>query len=328
MSIKDARNIFNYYNSFQKYRKEKKNSSAYNIKFFNFWPQAISDMWFYRFIQSRNLLLKYPKLIINFHSTFGKQSAIYWTKGDINIFFTGENIRDIINQPYSDHLLSNKKIDLSLGFEHISDDRYLRFPLWILYMFAPEATEEDIIKRCKELSYPHIAIEKRTEFSSHVSRADTTGIRKEICESLMTLGKVDCAGKFMHNDDNLVKKYGDNKPEYLKNYKFNICPENSNLEGYVTEKIFESIESGCIPIYWGSNNKPEPDVLNEDAILFWEKSGDNSKTMEFIRELNNSPELLESFMKRAKLKENAHEKIVSFYQELEAKIKAIIEQKA
>ena len=43
------------------------------------------------------------------------------------------------------------------------------------------------------------------------------------------------------------------KIETLKNYKFSICFENSNNNmGYVTEKIFDSMQAGCVPIYLGA----------------------------------------------------------------------------
>jgi alpha(1,3/1,4) fucosyltransferase len=46
------------------------------------------------------------------------------------------------------------------------------------------------------------------------------------------------------------------KAEVLHKHKFNICYENtSRWPGYITEKIFDSFFSGCIPVYWGA-----PDV--------------------------------------------------------------------
>ncbi len=46
-----------------------------------------------------------------------------------------------------------------------------------------------------------------------------------------------------------------NKKEVMEKYKFSICYENArNIPGYITEKIFDSFFSGCIPIYWGANN--------------------------------------------------------------------------
>lgn len=46
-----------------------------------------------------------------------------------------------------------------------------------------------------------------------------------------------------------------NKSELLQNYKFSICYENAEkIPGYITEKIFDSMAAGCIPVYWGAPN--------------------------------------------------------------------------
>jgi alpha(1,3/1,4) fucosyltransferase len=41
----------------------------------------------------------------------------------------------------------------------------------------------------------------------------------------------------------------------LQNYRFNICYENmKEVNGYITEKIFDSFHYGCVPVYLGANN--------------------------------------------------------------------------
>lgn len=41
----------------------------------------------------------------------------------------------------------------------------------------------------------------------------------------------------------------------LENYRFSICFENAQgIPGYITEKLFDSLFAGCIPIYWGAAN--------------------------------------------------------------------------
>ena len=43
------------------------------------------------------------------------------------------------------------------------------------------------------------------------------------------------------------------KHETMRHYKFSLCYENSNnVYGYVSEKIFDSMLSGCVPIYLGA----------------------------------------------------------------------------
>jgi hypothetical protein len=41
----------------------------------------------------------------------------------------------------------------------------------------------------------------------------------------------------------------------LRNYKFALCYENGrDINGYITEKIFDCLFAGTIPIYWGPKN--------------------------------------------------------------------------
>jgi len=45
------------------------------------------------------------------------------------------------------------------------------------------------------------------------------------------------------------------KLQMMQNFKFSICYENAQgIYGYITEKIFDSLGAGCIPIYWGAPN--------------------------------------------------------------------------
>ena len=45
------------------------------------------------------------------------------------------------------------------------------------------------------------------------------------------------------------------KYEVLSKTKFCICFENArDIDGYITEKIFDCFFAGCVPIYWGETN--------------------------------------------------------------------------
>ncbi|MDP3192343.1 glycosyltransferase family 10 domain-containing protein [Rhodoferax sp.] len=58
--------------------------------------------------------------------------------------------------------------------------------------------------------------------------------------ALMSIYKGACASKF----------------EVLQNYEFCLCFENMWMDGYITEKIFDCLYAGTIPLYMGA-----PDVL-------------------------------------------------------------------
>ena len=58
-----------------------------------------------------------------------------------------------------------------------------------------------------------------------------------------------------------------NKFNLLCNSKFNICFENiSNYPGYISEKIWDSIAAGSIPVYWPSWKIPNDYIPNEYFI--------------------------------------------------------------
>lgn len=300
---------------------QKKRNAPYNIRFYNFWEQDNAEMWFYRFVQKRHLLNGKHKSIC-FFSVFGPRNLIGHVKGDVKVFFSGENLKRGGFNAYSDHCLNDGSVDLALGFEYFEALDYLRFPLWVQYMFEPECNEDDIVKRCEQLNRPHM--DERPNFSCHISREDELGLRREICRNLERIDRVDCAGKVMHNCENLWQVYGDDKKRFMSSYKFNVCPENSNAFGYVTEKVFQAIDAGCVPIYWGSYNQPEPEVLNHEAVLFWDKNGDNSKLLDFMSQLSESPSLYEDFARQKRLKESAADYVIGKFDQLERRIKALL----
>ncbi|MEK7507714.1 MAG: glycosyltransferase family 10 [Patescibacteria group bacterium] len=51
------------------------------------------------------------------------------------------------------------------------------------------------------------------------------------------------------------KGFADDKPGTMSGYTFVLCFENAIWPGYITEKIFDSMAVGTIPVYWGA-----PDV--------------------------------------------------------------------
>lgn len=63
-------------------------------------------------------------------------------------------------------------------------------------------------------------------------------------------------GATNQNDDENIKKVYlgpvEDKRLTLKNYKFAFCFENSIFSGYVTEKIFDVMFAGVIPVYCGA----------------------------------------------------------------------------
>lgn len=293
------------------------------IQLWNWWEDERTAYWLEQFIDNRGLLKNTDKTIA-LCSVFGEREVLERVEAEVKIFFSGENLHNPCYSQYADYMLSSATpFDFAMGFDEFENEKYLRFPLWLIYLFPPNATEMDIRKQCEEINHPTNTT--RSRFCSLIARADTSGLRTHIYNRLSSFGKIDCPSVLFHNDDTLKEQYNDDKLKYLTNCLFNICPENSNASGYCTEKIFESLTAGCIPIYWGCNNMPEQKILNQDAIIFWDTETDGEKAILQIKELYANQKHLYSFMQQPRLSSNAEEEILRMMDELYNRLRIMLE---
>jgi len=297
--------------------------NTYNFK--SIIKNSIKSHWLYRFINYRKYLND-SKSILSIFSVNGNRLAIKFNRSKYKIFYTIENVHERISpwNIYEDLLLDDKTVNLSLGFDYIKHEKYLRFPFWLMTTFNPEDNLESIKKKCDQINRHSININSRTNFCSFICRRDYFGDRIFFYNQINQIDNIDCDGQFMHNNDILKNQYNDNKVEFLKSYKFNLCPENSNYPGYVTEKIFDAISAGCIPIYWGSDNCPEPEILNHNAVLFIDLKKNNNSILQLIDSLNQNPHLHKEFAEQNRLTAEAPDIIYDYYIQLDRKLKEII----
>ncbi|GHV21175.1 hypothetical protein FACS1894174_04220 [Bacteroidia bacterium] len=314
--------------TFYQYIKDQRAQSGESVRFYNWIGEGF---WFKKFIHSRKIPYDQNKKIA-FFSVFGEKFLISIDRSPVKVFFTGENLHrnefGFSYQNYSGYL-QNKHLDLSLGFDCVNDDSYLRFPLWILYFVNPEDTGTAAIKAlCERFNHSCEENIRSKRFCSLVSGHDPNGLRQGIYDSLIDIDEVSCGGRFLNNTDELKQIYNNDKIRYLQQFKFNICPENSNAPGYVTEKLMEAVFSGAIPVYWGSDNNPEPEFLNRDAIVFWNKNGDNTENIDLIRSLHRNPKLYGDFYSMPRLKPNAPEYLSEILWNLETKLRKLLSEKS
>lgn len=289
------------------------NKATDKVWLYNFWNVKAEEMWVTRFLEHRGLLKTGKRL--SFYSVFGDKKQLDYDNRDLKVFITGENVHAHSFDSYADNLLSSKEIGLSLGFDYLDNAKYVRFPLWLRTNFQPEWTEKEIINRVEQLRFPEIG--DRTKFAAMIARYDWGDTRSKICKALENIGNICCPSMVLHNDETLKTVYQDDKQAYLRQFCFNVCPENSNWPGYVTEKVFDSISAGCIPIYWGSDNKPELDVLNQNALILWDFDADNAKNIAKIENLWNNKEVLYDMLHQPRLVDGAEDVILSYFSRLE-----------
>lgn len=73
----------------------------------------------------------------------------------------------------------------------------------------------------------------------------------------------------------------DHKWNVYPHYRFALCYENIRDEpGYVTEKMFDAMRVGCVPIYWGANNIEN--YVDKDAFIDRRQFADNAELARFL----------------------------------------------
>ncbi|XVF67582.1 hypothetical protein PTKIN_Ptkin10aG0132500 [Pterospermum kingtungense] len=96
----------------------------------------------------------------------------------------------------------------------------------------------------------------KTETAPAAAFISNCGARNFRLEALVELEKanikIDSYGGCHRNRDGRVDKV-----EALKRYKFSLAFENSNEEDYVTEKFFQSLVAGAVPVVVGAPNIEE-----------------------------------------------------------------------
>lgn len=216
------------------------------IGFVDFWKKYEPDNWFiYKALSKKyEIIIDNDNPDILFCSCFGNKKDMY--KDVVKIYYTGENRNTVIDG-----------CDYSITFNRDDNGgRNLYLPLSIMY------DEENVH------ALPDDEKLLNRKFCNFIYNQDTIGrgatLRKIICSLLMKYKRVDCPGRILHNlDVTDLKKSGEvgwekSKIDFISNYKFTIAVENSNTDGYITEKLLDPLLAGSVPIYWGSNGNTTP----------------------------------------------------------------------
>ena len=125
----------------------------------------------------------------------------------------------------------------------------------------------------------------------------SNNFRLEFIKQLNKYKTVDMGGKY-NNNIGVIK----NKIEFLSNYKFSIAMENTEGDGYSSEKILESFLSGTIPIYYG--NYMIDEYINPKSFILIRGEEDLKEKIEYIKKIDNDNELYLSILKQNILMDN------------------------
>ena len=175
------------------------------------------------------------------------------------------------------------KVDYAFGFSHlIYLDRFFKYPLSLFY--------NNLFNIRKKILKNPI----RKKFCIAVISNNRGHFRNKFITELSKYKRVDMGGKYNNNIGKKVK----NKIKYLLKYKFSIAMENSEADGYTSEKIYESFISGTIPIYFG--NYMIDELFNPKSFILIKSEKDLFEKIEYIKKIDNNDELYIRTLKESK----------------------------
>ena len=197
----------------------------------------------------------------------------------IKIAFLTENQIPDLNQ-----------VDYSISFSHLHYlDRTFYYPI----SFFNSARLKNLdFKNIKYIRDKIIFMKIRNKFCAAViSNARSSDLfRLKFINELNKYKKIDNGGKYKNNIKRTVK----NKIQFLSLYKFSIAMENSNGDGYVSEKLLESFFAGTIPIYYG--NYMIDEFINPKSYILIKGDKDIKNKIKYIKKLDNDDKLYKSIL--------------------------------
>ncbi|MCQ2967837.1 fucosyltransferase [Helicobacter pylori] len=212
------------------------------------------------------------------------------------VFYTGENEAPNFNL-----------FDYAIGFDELDfNDRYLRMPLYYAYLHykallvndttSPYKLKTDSLytlkkpSHCFKENHPNLCAVVNNEsdplkrgFASFVASNANAPKRNAFYDALNSIEPVTGGGSVRNT---LGYKVG-NKSEFLSQYKFNLCFENTQGYGYVTEKIIDAYFSHTIPIYWGSPSVAKD--FNPKSFVNVHDFKNFDEAIDYIRYLHTHP---------------------------------------
>lgn len=225
------------------------------------------------YIKDDNYIIKFdtnnPDYLI--FNKFGRKHLNPKYKNAIKIAFYTENKIPNLNE-----------VDYAIGHQHINYlDRYFKYSIFLKRNFQN-------IKKIREnvLKNPI-----RTKFCAAVISNSNSFFRNKFINELNKYKQIDMGGKYNNN----IGKRVINKTEFLSSYKFSIAMENSNSDGYITEKIVHAFKSGTIPIYYGDYMIDE--YINPKSFILIKGEKDIKQKIEYIKEIDNNDEKYRNILK-------------------------------
>jgi hypothetical protein len=196
---------------------------------------------------------------------------------------------------YTENIIPDfSEADYAISQSHIIYlDRYYKYPsfIWNLLKFKNHKVET-IGLFAKNLT------KKRFCAAVISNHGNFTYFRLKFIKELNKYKHVDMGGRYLNDFGRKIT----NKIKFMTSYKFSISMENSNGDGYISEKIIDSLVAGTIPIYYGDYLIDE--YINPKCFIMIKGEKDIHEKIEYIKKIDNDNKLYHSILWFAIFTEN------------------------
>lgn len=241
-------------------------------------PEASDELLFYDFPEDERLLLRGKKkyLIISESEVIKPKNWLVKNHEYFEKIFT-----------WNDDFIDNKKY-FKLNFSNK------------IFSTPPSIEKKEkfccLIAGAKTSNHEKNLYSKRIDTirwfeKNHLSEFDLYGLGWDLYEFkgpifIRAFNRIRILRKFFSPRFPSYKGKVKSKFETLKKYKFSICYENAQMiPGYITEKLFDCLFSGCIPVYWGAPNIL--DFVPENCFIDRRKYKSHEELFEYLKSLSN-----------------------------------------
>ncbi|QTE39769.1 glycosyltransferase family 10 [Mucilaginibacter gossypii] len=173
----------------------------------------------------------------------------------------------------------------------------------ILGLFDIKATykfDSDIVVPYLYPNYQELlrraSIPKTGFINAFISSSFDLSGRYKYLKELMNYVAVDSYGKTLKNKT-IPQDSGENsKLELIAGYKFSLAFENARAHDYVTEKLYQPLIAGSVPVYLGASNV-EDFAPGEKCFINVDKFATVKAAADYLLELANNEEEYNRFLK-------------------------------
>lgn len=275
------------------------------VNFVDYWSDLTDENNFFLQLLQKNYHIEIsnnPDIL--FYSCFGAEHLQYNCK---KILYLAEN-----------RSFGYRNYDFSFSFLETTDKNFY-LPHFVDYehFFEFVKGNNTIITTYRE--------KEKKEFCAFIASNKKSTERIRFVQKLMKYKRVHCYGSVLYNMEekkstlankgNKVIDRRKEKNDIIKQYKFTIAFENTRSYNYVTEKIYQPLLVGSIPIYWGAPNIA--DLFNPQCYINISDFDSFDEAIEWIARVDQDNELYQSYFQetpvhvQSKVRQITEESIIS-----------------